>query len=490
MFISMLVSFYTSRVILQTLGIEDYGIYNVVGGLVSMFSVISSSLSVAISRFMTFELGKGDNNKLTKIFSVSITIQMCLAIIVVLIAEFIGVWFLNNKMEISPERLVAANWIFQFSIVTFAMGLVCVPYSAIIIAHERMTAFAYLGILDVLAKLGIVFLLLISPMDKLVFYGLLLMLWSFITRFILGIYCKRNFEECKFNFVLDWPLQKEMFSFAGWNFIGASSAILRDHGGNIIINLFCGATVNAARGVAMQVNGVISGFVSNFTVAINPQITKNYAAGDSDRLMNLIFKSARFSFYLLLMLSLPVIVNAGYILDLWLDVVPEHSSTFLQLTLLFTLSESLANPLITAMLATGDIRNYQIVVGGLQMMNLPLRYMFLSFGFQPEVVFFVAIFISICSELSRIYMLRKMIGLSARSFLKNVYFNVFMVLIISSTIPFILKFTITETFLNFILCCVVSLICTSFTVYYIGCNDGERVYLLAQTKRVIRRFSK
>lgn len=490
MLFSMIVSLYTSRVILQTLGVEDYGIYNVVGGVVGMFSILSGSLSAAISRFITFELGTGDSDKLKRVFSSSVTIQLCLAIIVVLLAETIGLWFLNNKMIIHSERMVAANWIFQFSLVTFVVNLISIPYNAAIIAHEKMTAFAYIGILEVLAKLGIVFLLLVSPIDRLIFYGLLLMVWSFIVRIIYGVYCKRKFEECNYNFELDRSLLKAMFGFAGWNFIGASSAILRDQGGNIIINLFCGTTVNAARSVAMQVNNVVSGFVSNFMVAVNPQITKSYASGEQLYMMNLIYRSAKFSFYLLLMLSLPIIVNADYILDLWLDVVPEHTSTFLQLALLFTLSETLANPLVTVMLATGHIRNYQIVVGGMQMMNLPLSYVFLRLGYPPETVFVVAIIVSVCCELSRVYMLRRMINLSVRSFMKDVYAKVIVVLVVSATLPFVLKWNVTENFINFILCSIVSLASTIFTVYYIGCNGDERTFLRTKIKRLINKIIK
>lgn len=477
MLFSMLVSLYTSRVILQTLGVEDYGIYNVVGGVVSMFSVLSGSLSAAIGRFITFELGKGDIEKLKKVYSSSVTIQVCLALIVVALAEIIGVWFLNNKMVIPSERLFAANWIFQFSVLTFAVGLISVPYNAVIIAHEKMKAFAYIGIFEVLAKLLIVFSLLVSPIDKLILYGLLLMILSIIVRIIYGIYCKRNFAECSYSFIFDKFLLKEMFGFAGWNFIGASSAILRDHGGNIIINLFFGTAVNAARGIASQVCNVVSSFANNFMVAVNPQITKSYSSGDYDYMMNLIFKSARFSFYLLMLLSLPIIINADYVLALWLKDVPKHAVSFVQLVLIFTMSESLANPLVTAMLATGRIRNYQIVVGGMQMLNLPISYACLRLGFPPESVFVVAIVISICCELLRVYMLRKMIALSARRFLKEVYMNVGLVFTFSLVLPLMFKQCFEMDFLIFIFCSVVTIASSIVVVFYIGCNKEERVYL-------------
>lgn len=271
MLFMMAVSLYTSRVVLQTLGVENFGIYNVVGGVVAMFSVISGSLSAAISRFITYELGKGDKDQLIRIFSSSVTIQLGLGLIILLLAEVIGVWFLNTKMTIPTDRMYAANWVFQLSILTFIINLISVPYNAAIIAHEKMSAFAYISILEVVAKLIIVYMLLWSPFDKLIFYAILMASVALIIRFVYGYYCKRHFEECTFHFIFDKELLKKMFSFAGWNFIGAASAVLRDQGGNIVINLFCGPAVNAARGIAYQVNNAITGFVSNFMMALNPQ---------------------------------------------------------------------------------------------------------------------------------------------------------------------------------------------------------------------------
>ena len=278
-----------------------------------------------------------------------------------------------------------------FHILTFAINLISVPYNASIIAHERMSAFAYISILEAIGKLAIAFLIVISPMDKLVFYAILMCAVALIVRVAYGVYCKKHFEECTYHFIFDKELLKRMFGFAGWNFIGATSAVLRDQGGNVVINLFCGPAVNAARGIAFQVNNAISGFVTNFMTALNPQITKSYAAGDKDYMMTLIYQGARLSFYMLLLLSLPVLVNTHYILSLWLKIVPDHAVLFMQLVLVFAMSESISNPLITAMLATGKIRNYQLVVGGLQMMNLPVSYVFLRIGMFPEVVIVVAI---------------------------------------------------------------------------------------------------
>lgn len=490
MLFTMAVSLFTSRVVLNTLGVEDYGIYNVVGGVVSMFSIISGSLSAAISRFITVELAKGDSDKLRKTFSASVTIQLILSLIIIVLIESVGVWFLNAEMVIPAERLDAANWVLQFSIVTFAINLISVPYNATIIAHERMSAFAYISILEVVCKLVIVYLLKVSPIDRLVFYAILMCAVSVLIRFVYGYYCKKHFTECKFSFHFDKDLLKRMFGFAGWNFIGASSAVLRDQGGNIIINLFGGPAVNAARGIAMQVNHAIVGFSNNFMTALNPQITKSYATGEHDYMMKLIFRGARFSFYLLLFLSLPVIVSARYILSLWLGIVPEHFVLFVQLALIFAMSESVSSPLVTAMLATGKIRNYQIVVGGLQMLNLPISYVLLRIGCIPETVMIVAIGLSQCCLAARLVMLRTMIGLSARKYLREVYLNVIVVTISAAVLPVLASAVLQESFLDFVMVTLLSLMTASISILFIGFNKNEREFAISKFKYVIQRFVK
>lgn len=478
MLFMMVVSLYTSRVILNALGVVDFGIYNVVGGVVAMFTVISGSLSAAISRFITYELGRGNQSKLNKIFSASVTIQLLLSLIIVILIELVGVWFLNNKMTIPEDRMNATNWVLQFSIVTFVINLISVPYNAAIISHERMSAFAYISILEVVCKLAIAFLIMVSPMDKLVFYAILMCAVSIIIRLTYGYYCKRHFVECTYHFHWDVDVLKEMFGFAGWNFIGASSTVLRDQGGNIVINLFYGPSVNAARGIANQVNSAIMGFVSNFMTALNPQITKSYASGDRQYMLTLIFQGARLSFYMLLLLSLPVLVNTHYILVIWLKIVPEHAVLFVQLILIFAMSESISNPLITAMLATGKIKKYQIVVGGLQLLNLPVSYVCLRFGCIPETVLLVAIVISQCCLAARLYMLRGMIGLSSILYIKKVYFNIFVVAFLSLVIPGLLSKYLEESLLSFLLISLVSIICTIVVEFFVGCNRKERAFVI------------
>ena len=488
MLLTMGVSLYTSRVILNALGVEDYGIYNVVGGVVAMFGILSGSLSSAISRFITFELGKGDIDKLKRIFCTSVNIQVILIAIITILMETIGIWFLNNKMVIPDERLAAANWVFQFSVVTFALNLLSVPYNAVIIAHEKMSAFAYISIVDVTLKLIVAFIIAYNPFDKLVYYGLLIMIVGLINRMMYAIYSKKHFEEATYRMIFDKGLMKEMFGFAGWNFIGSSSALLRTQGGNILINLFFGPTVNAARGIAMQVSSATTNFVHSFTTAVNPQITKGYATGDINSTFKLVFQSAKFSFYILLLIALPIFVSTQYILNWWLENVPENTDIFVKLVLIYVLSETLANPLVTLMLATGNIRNYQIVVGGFQMMNFPITYLCYKLGAPSETVFTIAICISVVCEMSRLIMLKKMVGLPVKRFLKNVYFRTFFVALCSAVTPLVLKKYCEDNLLSFIFLTVVSVISAAIFSYTIGCTKTDKGAINNHILKVKKRF--
>ena len=479
MLFMMLIGLYTSRINLQSLGVEDFGIYNVVGGIVVMFSIINGSITASISRFLTFEIGTGNIEKLKKVFSTSVTIQISISLVILLLAETIGLWFLNNKMVISESRIYAANWVYQFSIMTFILNLISMPYNACIVAHEKMSAFAWITIYDAIAKLLIAWLTFISPMDKLIFYAGFIVLIAFTQRMIYTSYCLHNFEECHYKFIIDKKLLKEMSGFAGWNFIGASSAILRDTGGNIVINLFCGPTVNAARAIADRVNSAVLGFSNSFMTALNPQITKSYASGDHSNMINIIYKGAKFSFFLMLLLGLPVIIESEYIINLWLGQIPNHTVSFVQLTILYAMSESISGPLITAMLATGKIKNYQIVVGGLQMLNFPISYICLRLGYIPETVMIVAIILSQCCFAARIYMLKSIINLNIINYLRNVYFRILFTLMIAFILPITAKNFTDNTLQNFFFIICVSLISACTSILYIGCNNNERKFIFS-----------
>lgn len=484
----MVINLYTSRVLLNALGIEDYGIYNVVGGVVSMFSIISGSITAAITRFITFELGRGDKQRIANVFSSAIIIQLVLAFVVLIFVETIGFWFLNAKMVIPETRVVAANWVFQLSIITFVINLISVPYNAIIIAHERMSAFAYISIYEGVAKLLIAYVVLLSPIDILVFYALLICILSISVRIIYILYCKKYFKECVLNWSLDFNLIRDMFGFAGWNFIGAASGLLRDQGGNIVINMFCGPTANAARGIACQVNFAVNGFLNSFTTSMHPQITKSYASGDKNYFMSLLYKGSRLSYFILLVISLPIILNADYIVQLWLGKNPEYTGTFIMLILLLTMSESISTPLITAMLATGHIKMYQIIVGGLNMMNLPISYLLLCNGIQPEAVFVTAIIISQLCLYARLILLKGMINLDISQFLKDVYIRIIIVSVLSFIIPYFFNSYIETGFVNLMVVTMMSLLCTIACIWFLGLNKSEHDVIKITIKKLLYKF--
>ena len=474
----MLVGLYTSRVVLNALGETDYGVYSVVGGVVAMFSMISGALNSAVSRFITFELGKNNPERLNRVYCTSVNIQLILALTVVLLAEPIGLWFIENKMTIDPVRISAATWVLHFSLLAFVINLMSVPQMASITAHEKMSAYAYIGILDGLLRLGVAFMIVSAPFDRLVYYAMLMAGVVLIVRLTYGIYCRIHFQECRYRFVFDRPLVKEMFAFAGWNFIGVTSGVLRDHGGNILVNLFAGPVVNAARGVAVQLNGAVQSFVTNFMTAVNPQITKSYAAGDYKYVFALIGKSSRMSFYLLSLMAIPIIFNADLLLQIWLKEVPEHTTLFVQLFLMFALSESLSLPLITAMLATGRIRNYQLVVGGIQLLNLPVSYIFLKMGAIPEVTVVVAIALSHVCLFARLIMFSRASGFSVPGFVREVYVNAMKVAVSAAAIPLVMTFVLPEGLWWSVLHLGVSLLWTAGVIFFVGCGKDDRAFLL------------
>lgn len=490
MLFSMLVSLYTSRVVLNTLGVEDYGIYNVVGGFVAMFSLISSSLSASVSRFLTFELGRGDMERLKETFSTSLLIHLVLAGIVLVLAETVGIWFLNTQMTIPAERLYAANWVFQASVLSFMFSLSSVPYNASITSHERMSAFAYIGILDVVLRLLIVLFIAYAPFlfDRLIVYSLLLVCVGMSLQCIYLWYCRKNFEECRFRLHFNKKRWKEMSAFAGWNFIGSSSGLLKDQGVNVLLNLFVGPVANAARGISASVNTAVCSFANNFMVALNPQITKSYASDDRDYMFSLSERGSRFSFYIILFFALPILLETDFVLTLWLKQYPEHTINFVRLVLILSLCEVLSNTLITMQLATGKIRNYQIAVGGMQLMNFPLSYTCLKLGMVPETTYIVAIFVSLFCLALRLYFLRKMVGLSVKRYLKNVCVNVTCVLIFSSVIPLLIYCNMQYGWLRFVT--VVSLCVTNvgMVTYFMGCNVSERSFIRNKVYALKTRF--
>ncbi len=502
MILMMCVTLYTSRVVLNALGVEDFGIYNVVGGVVAIFTMISSSLSSAISRFITFELGrKGQeeqeeqkeqevNQRLNTIFSTSIIIQLIISAIIILLVETIGLWFLTSHMVIPVDRLVAAKWVLQFSLITLVINMISIPYNALIIAHERMSAFAYISIIDAVSKLAIAYVIATATTDKLILYAVLMCLVSLLSRFIYGFYCRRHFDESRFRLIFDRELLREMFSFAGWNFVGIASGLVRDQGGNILINILGGGpVVNAARGVSVQVYNAVVGFSNNFMMALDPQITKSYANGNREYMMELIFKGSRYAFYMLLTLSLPIIVSTSYILELWLKNVPDYTTVFVRLALIFGICDAISRPAIIAIVATGNIKKCQIIVGIVQLLNLPISYLLLKVGYPPTSVLIVSIVLIIICLFVRLVVLRDLVGLSIRGFMGDVLLNALYVSALSCAVPAIAsRYVPNDNFWGFVVISAICVVSTLLVVYLIGIKTQERSFVNQKILEVARKF--
>lgn len=491
MLITMVVGLYTSRVILNTLGVEDYGINNVVGGVIAMFSLISASISGSIGRFLTFELGRGNMDALKKVFSTSVTIQIILSIIIVVIAEIVGIWFLNNKLQIPADRMYAAHWVFHCSIISFVIGLISLPYNASIISHEKMNVFAYMSILETILKLVIVYMLVISPFDKLITYSVLGIIVNIIMQMIYLSYCKRNFEECTYHFTFYKSLFKQMFGFAGWNFIGSSADILRNQGNNILLNIFSGTTiVNTAAGIAGTLTGVANSFVGGFMTAISPQITKCYASKDYSNLMNLLYRGAKFSAYLLLILAIPIFLNTEIILQLWLGQVPEYTVIFTRLVLIYMITETISRPIINAKNATGKIRNYQVIVGGILLLTLPLSFIFLKFGAPFEAVYIANIITSLLAFIARMCMLRGDIpSWSSSRFFIQVYCRVLIVAVLAIVSTHLITLMIENNAAAYIVISIItSFILTALSIYFVGCNKSEKDFIISHIAKILNRF--
>lgn len=484
MFITMAVSLYTSRVVLQVLGVEDYGIYNVTGGIITMFSFINTAMTSATQRYITFALGKGDFAELQKVFSTSLQIHFLISIFIILLGETIGLWFLKNKLVIPESRVIAAMVVYQCSIIASVVSIMSVPYNSDIIAHEKMSAFAYISIFDVVLKLIIAFMLKVTPLDKLETYAILLLIVQISIRLIYSWYCNKHFQESKYHHVIDKDLLREMSQFAGWSFFGNFACVLYTQGLNMMLNIFFGPVVNAARGISVQVQGAIQLFAGNFQMAINPQITKNYACGNLTQMHNLMFRSARFSFYLLMYMTLPIILEAHFILKLWLKTVPDYTEIFVQLMLMIILLNPLSSPCTIANQATGKVKIFQMIVGGILMLILPVSYIVLKMGANAYVVFIVHFIIEIIAIIARMIILRNMIQLPLVQYLKEIYVPIINVTLLSVIIPVLVHNYMLEGWYRFVLVCVSCTISLSIFIYLLGLRGGEKALILEKVKQV------
>lgn len=489
MFFIMAVTLYTSRVVLKTLGVEDYGIYNVVGGIVAMMGVLNGAMSVSTQRYLTFELGKGDMVRLKQVFSTCFLIYLLLSGIFLLLAETVGLWFLNTQMVIPQDRVVAANWVFQFSVISCVNTLMANPYNAVLIAREKMNIYAYISIVEVLLKLAIAYLLLVIPFDHLIVYAGLYLTMCILVTMTYRVYCISHYAESRFHLYWDKQLFSQLLSYSGWNLFGSLSGLVKGHGLNILLNMFFNPAVNAARGIAYQINAAITNFFTNFYLAVRPQITKYYAQNDLENMFKLVFRSSKFSFYLIFLLSLPIIIEAPYIIQLWLGQLPEYVVPFTRLIVLISAIDSMATPLMTACHATGHIKLYQSSVGTLIIMNVPISYCFLKFaGCSPIVVFVVSIVLSTIALFMRIALVKRQIpSFPASDYIVKVLALSLAIAVLSAILPSLLHVYLPT---SFFCCCIVvasSMLSTVTFVWLLGLTKGEKKAIVEMIKKKIHR---
>lgn len=474
MILLLFVGLFTSRVILDSLGAEDYGIYNVVGGFVTMFNVFRAGVSSATQRYITYDLGKGDMKELNRTFSTCILIYLMISVFILLVSEIGGIWFLENKMVIPIERMSAARWVFQLSIITLLIGMISTPYNALIISHERMGVFAYISIFEAVAKLAVSYMIYVSPYDKLIVYAILLCVIQIAVRFMYSIYCSRNFPESKFHFFVNWKKIKEIYGFTGWAMFGGISVIARTQGLNMILNVFFGPTVNAARGVAVQVQHAVNGFVTNFQTALNPQIVKSYAQKEFDSMYNLVYRSSKFSYLLLLIMSMPIMLETDYILNIWLKEVPNYTSSFIRLMFIISMIDTISNPLVRSIEATGIIKKYQLIVGLMMIAVLPASYFVLKVWEIPEIVYITTIVISLIAMFFRILIACQQTGMSFWGYIKEVLIKIILATVLSLILPVIFYIWLPYSLTRFFIVAVTSVLSTMFFSYTLALSDSER----------------
>lgn len=488
MFFSIGVSLYTSRVVLQSLGIVDFGVYGVVGGVVAVLNFLRVPLAFGTQRFLNFELGRGNHVELQRIFSMSLNIHLLIALALVILAETVGLWFLNTHMDIPPDRLAAANWVFQFSVLSAIFTLIQVPYTASVSAHEKMKAYTLIGIAEVVLRLIIVLFLAQSAVDRLKLYAVLICTLSGIITIVYRQYCIWSFHECSYVRVKDARLFKKLIGFVGWNITSSVSLILNNQGQNILLNLFFGPVVNAAVGIAYQINNAIFGVMSYFQMATKPQIIQSYAKG-KEHLPDyyaLTMRSSRFSFFLLLLFIAPLLVELPFVLGVWLTSVPEYTEMFCRLILLSLLMRGISQTLDTAALATGDIKNYQIRIGCIDLLNLPTGYLLLRANFPPTAVFVVSLVLNTAILFTRLGLLKKMVKFPVGIFIRHDLSRALAVFSITMAVSLLIKSRYPDGVVGFLIVVCATIAVAALSILYIGVTRHERAYLfsLLTSKRI------
>jgi O-antigen/teichoic acid export membrane protein len=472
----MAIGLYTVRAILDILGEVDYGLYNVVGGVVTMFAFMNKTLSTSSQRYFSIELARGDKERLSKWFCLNITSFGMLGLIIAFFLETVGLWFLNTQMTIPEERLTAANVVYQLSIVSFLFHIISIPYLALVIAHEKMNVFAYVGIIEALGRLAIVFILMMLTYDKLIFYGILVLINSVGISMAYIIYCRKHYSESKYSWYWNTSEVKELFGFSGWHFLGTFSVVCRSQGINILLNLFFNPAVNAARAVAFQIYGAAHQLVTNFFTAVKPQIYKSYASEMYEDLYKLINRSTMICTFLLSLLVFPLMSNTEMILGWWLKKVPEYAVIFTQLVLINGLVDSLNLPMTAAALATGKIRKYELWLSTITLLNIPISYLVLKLGAPPYAAMLVSIFLACVCVWLRAYLLKGMIQFPVKP-----YFSMALkVLVVTITMFVVINWGIRGrvidlfTFITFSI--IIEIVLIGLYALIIGKSDRHLIY--------------
>lgn len=487
MAITMCIGLYTSRAVLQTLGVEDFGLYNVIGGIVSMFVILNNAMVNTTSRFITVYLAKEDELQTRRIFNMASLVHVIIAALVVIFAETIGLWYLENKLVVPEGRMFAAEWLYQLSVLSSVFAILYVPFNAAIVAHEKMGSFAFIQIGDSIVKLIIVLLLAYSPFDKLIFYATLLAILSLFDFFIYFIYCKRHFLETKIMYYWNNSVFKEMMGFAGWAIVGNFSNFFYTQGINLLLNAFCGPAVNAARGVAVQVENLVRQFANNVQVAINPQILKSYSTGDLNRTYTLVMASSRYCFYLLFLLSLPIYIEADFLLELWLAEVPEHTTNFVRLILTIVLFDAFINPMFTANLACGKLKVYHLSLSILMYSFMFITYFAIKYSLIPESVFFSLLVATVIGVVMRFFILEKQIGLKVKTYITNVIKPVTKVVLCSIILPIFVHHFISNNIISFFVSSFTAVLSVAAVIYIFGISSDERRFVITFIKKKINK---
>ena len=474
MFIVMLISLYSSRLVHKALGVDDFGLFNLVGSVVALMTFLKSTLASSTQRFLSFELGRDDSQRLSKVFSVSLTTHVVMAAIILLLAETIGLWFLHTKVNIPEGRKLAADIIYQLSVFSLLVSVIALPYIADVISHEKMTFYAVVGVAEAVLKLFFAYLLLVIDTDKLILYGILTALLQLLVNLSFGIYCRIKFKEARFRLAYDKTIFREIFSFSGWALLGQAAVVAVSYGTGIVVNWFYPLAVNAAMGIAHQVNGAITGLTSNFQTAFQPQITKSYAAKDYEYMDNLIAYTSKISFFLLFIVTYPIMMNIDYILNLWLTTVPEYTNWFCILFIIASIFNALSAPLWIAVFATGKIKQYQITVSTVFFSDLIIVYFLFKLGFPPVTCMVVKAIINFIVIFVRILFAKKEVEcFSAALFIKNAVLPCLIsaLLAVALTLPF---YILTSSVALRLAITLAAGALSILSAYWIGLNQAER----------------